>query len=134
MKLFKNYKKLYQAELQNRKLFEERYKQLKAQDEEWQKNNIANLRLEIRTLKEKVVGLTFDLEDTRGFLNQEKECNNALREKIEKLKKQNKKLKENVSEKDVQATAIAIKQISEEQNLPTNEIIENCIEEWYKNE
>lgn len=132
MKLFKNYKKLYQAELQNRKLFEERYKQLKAQDEEWQKNNIANLRLEIRALKENVTRLTFDLEDTTGFLNQEKECNNALREKIEKLKKKNRNLKMKVSEEQVQSTAKAIKDIADEQNIPIAELIDTCIYEGDK--
>ena len=45
-----------------------------------------------KKLREKIAKLTLDLEDTRGFLEQEKACSEALRKERTKLRKQVKKL------------------------------------------
>lgn len=64
MKLFKNYKKLYLTELNNRKLYEKRYKEV----------------------YEKNIQYQFELEDTRGFLAQEKEAKEELLKQRKKLR------------------------------------------------
>lgn len=64
MKLFKNYKKLYLTELNNRKLYEQRYKEV----------------------YEKNIQYQFELEDTRGFLAQEKEAKEELLKQRKKLR------------------------------------------------
>lgn len=86
MKLFKNYKKLYKIELNNRKMFEQAKKGTDAWNEELQKSLIKADR-QIGLLKEENARLKFDLEDTNGFLEQEKECSNALRKERTKLRK-----------------------------------------------
>jgi len=75
MKLFKNYKKLYNNELQNRALL---IKQNSKLSEE-----------RIKAQKE-CVNLKLELEDTLGFLNQEKEA-------VEQLKKERTKLKREIT-------------------------------------
>ena len=64
MKLFKNYKKLYKIELNNRKMYEQRYKEV----------------------YEKNIQYQFELEDTRGFLAQEKEAKEELLKQRKKLR------------------------------------------------
>ena len=64
MKIFKNYKKLYLTELNNRKLYEERYKEI----------------------YEKNIQYQFELEDLRGFYNQEKEAKEELLKQRKKLR------------------------------------------------
>lgn len=64
MKLFKNYKKLYLTELNNRKLYEQRYKEV----------------------YEKNIQYQFELEDTKGFLAQEKEAKEELLKQRKKLR------------------------------------------------
>lgn len=64
MKLFKNYKKLYLTELNNRKLYEQRYKEV----------------------YEKNIQYQFELEDTRGFLAQEKQAKEELLKQRKKLR------------------------------------------------
>lgn len=71
MKIFKNYKNLYNVELHNRKIYEERYKEL--YDE--------NIKLQ-----ELVAQLKIELEDLGGFYIQEKECSEALRKERKKLR------------------------------------------------
>lgn len=72
MKIFKNYKKLYLNELENRKMLIEQNSKLSKQriqrDEE-------NARLKI------------ELEDTLGFLQQEKEAKEVLLKERTKLRK-----------------------------------------------
>ena len=86
MKLFKNYKKLYKIELNNRKLIEERKKEVDEWNVELQKNMINSDKM-IRSLKIENTELKMALEDTKGFLAQEKECSNALRKERTKLRK-----------------------------------------------
>lgn len=86
MKLFKNYKKLYKIELNNRKMFEQAKKGTDAWNEELQKNIINSDKM-IRNLKIENTELKMALEDTKGFLAQEKECSNALRKERTKLRK-----------------------------------------------
>ena len=107
MKLFKNYKKLYKIELENRKLYEERYKQVKKENEELQvkqgyaelkkKNN--KLALENRELKEIKAKLLIELEDINGFKAQETEAKEVLKEQVKKYKKQISELKKQLKEK-----------------------------------
>ena len=73
MKLFKNYKKLYLAELENRKKLIT------------QNSKLSDERIEA---KKEVAKLRIDLEDTIGFLEQEKECSNALRKERTKLRRE----------------------------------------------
>ena len=79
MKIFKNYKKLYETELNNRKLYEEQYKTIYEENIDFQK--------EIQCYKEKCGKLSIELEDTKGFLNQEKEAKEALKKERTKLRK-----------------------------------------------
>ena len=79
MKLFKNYKKLYETELNNRKLYEEQYKTIYEENIDFQK--------EIQCYKEKCGKLSIELEDTKKFLEMEKQCSNALRKERKELKR-----------------------------------------------
>ena len=65
MKLFKNYKKLYLAELENRKKLINQNSKLSAER----------------------VKAMIELDDTKKFLEMEKECSNALRKERTKLRK-----------------------------------------------
>ena len=93
-KITKNkYKTLYETELNNRKMYEKRYRELKKQYEDLQKEKgIGDLRKKIMELsddndrlkdenaylKEENVKLKFELEDTQGFLAQEKQAKETL--------------------------------------------------------
>ena len=70
MKLFKNYKKLYEIEVSNRKILEDRKKELYDKNIEYQ-IEIQDQTNEIRTLKEEVAKLKIELEDLQGFKNNE---------------------------------------------------------------
>ncbi|MBR5303468.1 MAG: hypothetical protein IKU37_01410 [Candidatus Gastranaerophilales bacterium] len=78
MKLFKNYKKLYESELNNRKLYEEQYKKIYEENIDYQK--------EIKCYKEKCGRLTIDLEDVDGLLKQETEAKEELLKQRKKLR------------------------------------------------
>lgn len=85
--IFKNYKQLYKTELSNRKLYEERYKEI--YDE-----NIA-YQMEIKKLKkaeEQKARLTLELEDTKGFLAQETAAKKELLKQRTELRKKITKL------------------------------------------
>lgn len=77
MKIFKNYKTLYETELNNRKIIEQRYKELKKENIELQKETgLANLRVkynkaldEIAFLKEDRTKLYLQREDAINELN-----------------------------------------------------------------
>lgn len=84
MKLFKNYKNLYKIEVSNRKLLEDRKKEL-------YETNI-ELQNQIKLLMKDKAELTIKLEDTVGFLEQEKQCSEALRKERTKLRKKITKL------------------------------------------
>ena len=78
MKLFKNYKKLYESELNNRKLYEEQYKKIYEENIDYQK--------EIKCYKETCGRLTIDLEDVDGLLKQETEAKEELLKQRKKLR------------------------------------------------
>lgn len=87
MSMFKNrYKELYNIELNNRKLYERRYNEIKKINEELQKSTgLAELRKENLELANEVLDLKIEnaklkieLEDTNGFLQQEKRAKEYL--------------------------------------------------------
>ena len=80
MKLFKNYKKLYLNELENRKMLIGQNSKLSAENVDYQK--------EIQCYKEKSGKLEIELEDTKGFLKQETEAKETLKKERTKLKRQ----------------------------------------------
>lgn len=73
------YKQLYEIELNNRKLYEKRYKEIYEENLKLQESTgIAELRKENTKLK-------LELEDTLGFLEQEKQAKEfLLKEREEK--------------------------------------------------
>lgn len=73
MKLLKNYKKLYLTELSNRKLYEQRYKEIYEKNIEYQ-----NIEKAYNKKKEEVAELKIELEDVHGFLIQETEAKKEL--------------------------------------------------------
>ena len=95
-------KALYETELNNRKMYEKRYKEIKKENEELQvkkgyaelnqkvqklMNDNFDLGCENRNLKEELAKVKIELEDTKGFLEQEKECSSALRKEKTNLKR-----------------------------------------------
>lgn len=82
MKLFKNYKKLYLAELENRKKLI---------------NQNSNLSKERIGAKEEVARLKVELENTLGFLNQEKEAKEELKKQRTKLRREITMLKKEIN-------------------------------------
>ena len=86
MDVFKNWKKLYQTEYNNRKLYEKRYREVKLENEELQKKTgvaklrkqVAELRNQVMDLKVQKAQLRIELEDTIGFLQQEKQAKEEL--------------------------------------------------------
>ena len=101
----KDYKVLYETELQNRKAYETRYKQIKEENIELQKGSgLAELRKtniklmeenhiltnDNKELNELVAKLRIELEDCCGFLEQEKEVTKILKERFEYIKFQSK--------------------------------------------
>lgn len=88
--ILKNWKGLYKTEQNNRKLYEERYKEVYSKNIEYQKT--------IKDLKHRLTKARIDLEDTKGFLKQEKEVSYALRQERNKLLTKNKALKAEIKE------------------------------------
>lgn len=86
--LFKNYKKLYKSSQNNLRLMQQRNKDLYDRGIAYQEQ----AKEHERKLREQIAKLTIDLEDTKGFLEQEKACSEALRKERTKLRKQVKKL------------------------------------------
>ena len=86
MKLFKNYKRLYEIEVSNRKLLEDRKKELYDKNIEYQ-IEIQDQTNEIRTLKEEVAKLKIELEDLQGFKKQSDDCIVALKKERTNLKR-----------------------------------------------
>ena len=99
----KNYKELYEIELKNRKAYEARYKQIIEENIALQKGSgLAELRKtniklmeenhiltnDNKELNELVAKLRIELEDTKGFLEQEKEVTKALKKERTKLRKE----------------------------------------------
>lgn len=113
MKLFKNYKKLYETELNNRKAYEKRYKEIKKENEELQvKKGYADLRQKIDKLsndnfdltgenmhlKEELAKVKIELEDTQGFLEQETQAKEVLKKERTNLKRELTNLKKKLKE------------------------------------
>ena len=94
MSILKNWKGLYNAEKNNRKLYEERYKTIYEENIKYQKL--------IKKLKYNLTKARIDLEDCRGFLKQEKEVSYALRQERNKLLTKIKKLKEEKNKEELQ--------------------------------
>lgn len=90
MSILKNWKGLYNAEKNNRKLYEERYKKIYDENIGYQ--------IEIKQLKYRLTKARIDLDDTRGFLRQEKQVSYALRQERNKLLTKNKALKAEIKE------------------------------------
>lgn len=86
MKLFKNYKRLYEIEVSNRKLLEEKKKELSNENVDYQ-IKIQDQTNEIRTLKEEVAKLKIELEDLQGFKKQSDDCIVALKKEKSVLKR-----------------------------------------------
>ena len=99
----KDYKTLYETELKNRKAYETRYKQIKEENIELQKGSgLAELRkTNIKLMEEKhiltndnkelnelVTKLRIELEDTKGFLEHEKQVTKALKKERTQLRKE----------------------------------------------
>lgn len=74
-----DYRKLYEIELNNRRLYEDRYKQIYEQSIKYQK--------EIKEKNRQLTNLRIDLIDSQAYLQQEKECSNALRKERTQLRK-----------------------------------------------
>ena len=83
--MFKNYKKLYEQELNNRKMLINQCSKLSAENVDYQK--------EIRCYKEKCGKLTLELEDVKGFLEQETQAKELLKKQRTNLKREITKLK-----------------------------------------
>ena len=81
MKLFKNYKKLYKVELENRK-------KLITQCSNLGKENV-NYQKQIQMYKERCARLTIDLEDVDNLLKVETQKNVALKKEVTNLKRKN---------------------------------------------
>ena len=86
MKLFKNYKRLYEIEVHNRKMLEDRKKELSKENVDYQ-IKIQDQSNEIRTLKEEVAKLKIELEDLKGFKKQSDDCIVALKKEKSVLKR-----------------------------------------------
>lgn len=86
MDVFKNWKKLYQTEYNNRKLYEKRYREVKLENEELQKKTgLADLRKENMELRQEILDLKIQktdlliqLDDLKGFYKQEKQAKEEL--------------------------------------------------------
>ena len=88
--IFKNWKDLYKKELKNREL-------LMKQNSEYSKRSVEQQKT-IKDLKYRLTKARIDLEDTKGFLKQEKEVSYALRQERNKLLTKNKQLKAEIKE------------------------------------
>lgn len=87
MSLFKNYKALYESELNNRKMYEKRYREVEKKYRDLQQNKgVGDLRKQLMYLKDtnyelkaQVAQLKFDVEDLKGFLAQETQAKEYLK-------------------------------------------------------
>ena len=102
MKLFKNYKRLYEIEVSNRKLLEEKKKELSNENVDYQ-IKIQDQTNEIRTLKEDVAKLKIELEDLQGFKKQSDDCIVALKKEKSVLKRKITNLQKEMRESNGEA-------------------------------
>lgn len=79
MKIFKNYKKLYETAKANQDKLIEQCSKIGAENVNYQKK--------IKKLTEECAKLTIELEDTKGFLTQETEAKEELKKERTKLRK-----------------------------------------------
>ena len=91
-KIFKNYKKLYKTELSNRKLYEERYKEL------YDENILLQMEVkDAKKVREECAKTKIKLDDTKGFLAQEKEAKEELLRQREELIKERTELRKKIT-------------------------------------
>lgn len=81
MKLFKNYKKLYETAKANQNKLIEQCSKIGAENVEYQK--------QIKMYKERCARLTIDLEDVDNLLKVETQKNVALKKEVANLKRKN---------------------------------------------
>lgn len=82
-----SYKNLYETELNNRKMYEKRYREIEKKYRDLQESKgLGKLKTELMRLKDAnyelkaaVAQLKFDLEDMRGFYQQEKAAKEYLK-------------------------------------------------------
>lgn len=129
MKLFKNYRKLYKQQMNNNKVMNERNMAMQDRWIAFQKEKIE----ESRKLKEQVAKLKIELEDTTGFLMQEKEVSKALRKERTQLKRKLTKASKSVSEQQTIAVAYAIRNQAGKENATVEEIVDRLISEEEEN-
>ena len=89
MKIFKNYKKLYNDELKNRKMLMEQNSRLSKENVEYQK--------QLKVYKERCARLTCDLEDIDNLLKVETNRLEVAKKEIIKLKRNNTILKKELN-------------------------------------
>ena len=102
MNLFKNYKRLYEIEVSNRKLLEKKKKELSNENVDYQ-IKIQDQTNEIRTLKEEVAKLKIELEDLQGFKKQSDDCIVALKKEKSVLKRKITNLQKEMRESNGEA-------------------------------
>lgn len=102
MSLFKNYKRLYEIEVSNRKLLEKKKKELSNENVDYQ-IKIQDQTNEIRTLKEEVAKLKIELEDLQGFKKQSDDCIVALKKEKSVLKRKITNLQKEMRESNGEA-------------------------------
>lgn len=83
MKIFRNYKKLYESEKALRCFYEMGIGSLQT---DIANSNIKSNR-KTKELKEEIARLKIELEDTKGFLEQEKACSSELRKQKANLQR-----------------------------------------------
>jgi len=106
MKLFKNYKKLYKIEVENRKKYEQRYREVKKMNEDLQvSTGFAEMNKKINELKQENYELkmirtriAIELEDTIGFKEQETKAKEYLKYLLRQEKKKNRDLRKQLKE------------------------------------
>ena len=87
MNIFKNYKKLYEIELKNRKMYEKRYREIEKKYRDLQQDKgigkmrtqLANAKDTIYDMKAQIAQLKIELEDVKGFLAQETQAKEYLK-------------------------------------------------------
>lgn len=109
MNIFKNWKQMYQTELENRKLYEKRYNEVIQENIDLQKKKgYAKLRKQLcelynendrlKEIEVEYKRTLLHLEDVKGFLMQEREAKEALKKERTNLKREITKLKKKVNE------------------------------------
>ena len=132
----KDYKELYTFEKNNRKIYETRYKEINAENVKIQKDCKLLEKALVKTdkdnnsLKEEIAKIKIELEDTLGFLEQEKECVKALKKERKILNKRIEELENAITNSLIDNNEIVVEALNE----TINEIVEPIVEVEIKNE